>query len=1262
MSRSSIISATNSSHSIELEIPKAHLRKTSGQSEIVFYEVRCKIHLSSSKQISDVLFKRFSDFDRLDQKLRKNFPALSLPELPKKKVFGNLNSNFVEKRRKELEYYLYHLITHENTTIRNSADLLAFLPASFARESRTEGIYFEITEVAMLKNKQILLSVHPTEELLRFADTTSSSGLDNEESKQEISLSELVSVSEMDASHTKINFSYIETESNTSTASNNYATLASNQQKDLNNSLHSASVLNSASFSSSMLKSRKKVFEFASSDDRYRFLRVIRAMESVGARAKTPTNLSEIHCSKPEFTTLSVFCSTFNMAQGTVPENVADWLPEDAQHSIIVIGVQECQSAINVLADSLAKPLRNKYICVAKKNLWAIAIVVFVRAELFSSGSIYGIESASLATGIMGILGNKGGVAVALKIHNLSVCFVNSHLAAHDHCYADRNRMFEEIDGQLRVGNSSLDLSLQFDVIYWLGDLNYRVELPVRKVVECINYNDLDPMRTKDQLRRAQFSQEAFAGYSEGKINFLPTYKFLMLKKNKSPNNTAPGKPRSENQTDGSNEGGKLSAAENNTTAAVNSSSKTQLLSSGQAQNKAAESKEELSSTETLGRDDSDEEYEEESITRGYDSDENEENLVNLPENSTISAVPGGNNAVLHRVSISSDDSTPLPSKEPSSPANSALLGKQTALPLHKQLQIHPTRPGAANLAALANLPRDSLIITAKNSKNFFSPANNTNNLSSTENIIVTEVDQDFDLMISRNRSRAHTAEPSSLLGKGKKSSIIASSAGVPLDKPPLLPSSASFDPNNIQQNSVHHSSPDAASPANTDSNDGVQEKFSHSVLSTALQQQLRLEANSDLSSTTDVTENSSLLADSRGYSVSISVESEAASASYSRHQPVTSLEPRSDRFESSSAPTQPGNFLPTDHSDLEFYSQNRKETHNGVMTTTAPSATLEPAGGVTAVSKVKPIIPGKRLFNRHYSKKRIPSWCDRILWRSIHDSMVQLKSYTRCEAMDSSDHLPVTAQFDMKVPLHPPITAYSFAASIYLSNLTLDITHFIKASSPYPPLLEEKIYLEFFGSFLSENSRGKRTGYGILKNRSTTAEEQAASQLIGQDLGNLNISRPKMIFANWAEQDIPVLQTTLGLRQFIANEKLFFSIKSGQQMQGAGQIDLVLGQGVIRLSKLSQQPASTARAVATHNESLVRAPPLSSMLKPDIDLNFDSNTATTAWQFCSLVERHSKSLGTLQGNIMVDLAEDKITPANNNSSNLSNNPQVTLL
>ena len=55
---------------------------------------------------------------------------------------------------------------------------------------------------------------------------------------------------------------------------------------------------------------------------------------------------------------------------------------------------------------------------------------VWVRKSLLPH--VRGIQTAVVATGFGGYLGNKGAVAARLYVHDTPLCFVNAHLSSGD--------------------------------------------------------------------------------------------------------------------------------------------------------------------------------------------------------------------------------------------------------------------------------------------------------------------------------------------------------------------------------------------------------------------------------------------------------------------------------------------------------------------------------------------------------------------------------------------------------------------------------------------------------------------------------------------------------------------------------------------------------------------------------------------------------------------------------------------------------------
>lgn len=79
----------------------------------------------------------------------------------------------------------------------------------------------------------------------------------------------------------------------------------------------------------------------------------------------------------------------------------------------------------------------------------------------------------------------------------------------------------------LDVGGSGHgDVTERYDVVFFFGDLNYRINGNRRCVDALIGSQMAEVMLHNDQLNRARAAQEVLAGFDEAEIHFAPTYKY----------------------------------------------------------------------------------------------------------------------------------------------------------------------------------------------------------------------------------------------------------------------------------------------------------------------------------------------------------------------------------------------------------------------------------------------------------------------------------------------------------------------------------------------------------------------------------------------------------------------------------------------------------------------------------------------------------------------------------------------------------------
>jgi hypothetical protein len=59
------------------------------------------------------------------------------------------------------------------------------------------------------------------------------------------------------------------------------------------------------------------------------------------------------------------------------------------------------------------------------------------------------ISRSSVATGFMGIAGNKGGVGISFRFYETNICFVNCHFASGDGQTHRRNEDYQTIESRM---------------------------------------------------------------------------------------------------------------------------------------------------------------------------------------------------------------------------------------------------------------------------------------------------------------------------------------------------------------------------------------------------------------------------------------------------------------------------------------------------------------------------------------------------------------------------------------------------------------------------------------------------------------------------------------------------------------------------------------------------------------------------------------------------------------------------------------------
>lgn len=237
--------------------------------------------------------------------------------------------------------------------------------------------------------------------------------------------------------------------------------------------------------------------------------------------------------------TLRVFVGTYNVcAQRAAPLDA--WLAgvdadiaAVALQEIVPLTAQQMLLSASEAADAwdahVARALGADYVRLRRESLFGTLLLVLVRADRL--GDVRNVEGASKKTGLRGMSGNKGAVAIRMDVRDTSLALVGAHLTSGVAAVEERHAEAAAIAAGLAFSRGRTLAA--HDHIVWAGDMNYRIDEPdaaeVRRLAVRAAHGDAgarERLAAHDQLAAGMAAHRVFRGYAEPPLTFAPTYKY----------------------------------------------------------------------------------------------------------------------------------------------------------------------------------------------------------------------------------------------------------------------------------------------------------------------------------------------------------------------------------------------------------------------------------------------------------------------------------------------------------------------------------------------------------------------------------------------------------------------------------------------------------------------------------------------------------------------------------------------------------------
>ena len=228
---------------------------------------------------------------------------------------------------------------------------------------------------------------------------------------------------------------------------------------------------------------------------------------------------------------LKICCITYNLHGIGLEKDQIDKLlltHKNNSYDIYAISTQESQRSIlmnlffwdkSEFELDLARFFGKDYVRLNTETLGGLHLIIFIKK--IHKNYILNYYKEYIKTGFYGLVGNKGGIAIGFKLYNLSFLFINCHLS-----YGFYNSLYRNYDFDYIKKNIHPNLDI-FDVVIWMGDFNYRVNKTMEEAQDLYkNKREMSLLEFDQMNNEIKNYNLKISEFKEGKINFLPTYKY----------------------------------------------------------------------------------------------------------------------------------------------------------------------------------------------------------------------------------------------------------------------------------------------------------------------------------------------------------------------------------------------------------------------------------------------------------------------------------------------------------------------------------------------------------------------------------------------------------------------------------------------------------------------------------------------------------------------------------------------------------------